>query len=282
VRVPACPGPRAVDSVARHSRGAESTNLVIKLAPNHGAPLIDTSGTGGGFVHDIKASLSAWSMAIPLPVLTALLSAFPDYLLRPLIGSWTTVIGLGLGFISLGWLGTQLIWYQRVFEGRGVRPREVIPLTWSFIARYFRLFSLLVFAILILVIPFALLERPGFESLRSTSGRVVLIVFFGVVQVAGTFILPALAYSTSKVRKAIPIGFKMLVSGWPGNWMYVVVPAALGGAIAGVSWLVPPLGQAGLGIIGALVLLACTGAVARYYLRSKTADGAAPFVQSAI
>jgi hypothetical protein len=141
--------------------------------------------------------------------------------------------------------------------------------------------SLLVLAILVVVIPVALLEHLGFESLRSTSGRVGLIVFFGVVQGVGTFILPALAYSTREVRKAIPIGLRMLVSGWPGNWMYAVVPAALGGTIAGISWLVPTLGQVGLGIMGALVLLACTGAIARYYLRSKTADGATSFIETA-
>jgi hypothetical protein len=210
-----------------------------------------------------------------------LLNAFPEYLLRPLIGSWTNAVVLGIGFVSLGWIGTQLTWYQRIFDGRHVRTSELIPLTWSFIARYVRLFSLLVLAILIVVIPFALLERPGFEILRSTSGRVGLIVFFVVVQVVGTFILPALAYSTSEVRKAIPIGFRMLVRGWPRNWMYVVVPAALGGTVAGISWLEPPLGQAGFGIIGALVFLACTGAIARYYLRTETADGAAPFMPTA-
>jgi hypothetical protein len=217
-----------------------------------------------------------------LPVLTAVLNAFPVYLLRPLIGSWTNAVLLGIGFVSLGWIGTQLIWYQRIFDGQHVRTPELIPLTWSFIARYFRLFSLLLLAILIVVIPFALLERPGFESLRSTRGRVGLVVFFSLAQVVGTFILPALAFSTSEVRKAIPIGVRMLVTGWPGNWMYVVVPAALGGAIAGISWLVPPLGQAGFGIIGGLVFLACTGAIARYYLRTKTADGAEPLVQTAI
>jgi hypothetical protein len=243
--------------------------------------MIETSAASGGFVDDLKASLSAWRRAPLLPVLTALLAAFPESALRPFIGGWAQAISLGLGLLSIGWFGTQLIWYQRVFEGGGLRPGELLPLTGSFILRYFLLFAVALLPTGILVVLLSLFVRFERDSFQSPVGRVGVIVFIVVVQLAGTFIIPALAYSTSKVRRAIPIGLRMLANGWPGNWPYVVVPAVVTGAIGGVSSLMPPLVQ-GWAIIGVLGSLAFAGAIARYYLRAKPADGHAPLIQPAL
>jgi hypothetical protein len=248
--------------------------------PQH-LKMIETSAAAGGFVHDLKASLSACRKAPLLPVLTALLAAFPEPARRTLVGDWAQAITFGLGLLSVGWLGTQLIWYQRVFEGEGLHARELIPVTVRFILRYFLLFALLLIPAATLAVLLSLFVRLRADSFQSPVGRVSLIVVIVAIQVVGTFIIPALAYSTSKVRKAIPIGLRMLADGWPENWRYVVMPAVFTGAIAGVSWLMP-LGQTGWAIIGALGSLVFWGAVARYYLRSRLADGHVPLIQPAL
>lgn len=233
------------------------------------------------FVHDLKASISAWRNAPLLPVLTVLLAVVPEPARRTFVGDWVQAITFGLGLLSIGWLGTQMIWYQRVFDGQNLHPRELIPVTLRFILRYFLLFALLLIPVAALAALLWFFVRLRADSIQSPAGRVSLIVVIVLLQIAGTFIIPALAYSTSKVRKAIPIGLRMLASGWPENWRYVLVPAAFVGAITGLSWLMPS-GLIGWAIVGAVGSLAFLGAIARYYLRTKPMDGSAPLIQPAL
>jgi hypothetical protein len=239
------------------------------------------SGVDDRFVHDLKASVSAWGKAPFLPVLTVLLGVVPEPARRTLLGDWAQVITFGLGLLSIGWLGTQMIWYQRVFDGQSLHPRELIPVTVRFILRYFLLFALLLIPAATLAALLWFFVRFRADSFQSPAGRGSLVVLIVVLQIAVTFIIPALAYSTSKVRKAIPIGLRMLGSGWPENWRYVMVPAAFMGAITGLSWLMPS-GLIGWSIVGALGSLAFLGAIARYYLRTQPADGSAPLIQPAL
>jgi hypothetical protein len=174
-----------------------------------------------------------------------------------------------------------MIWYQRVFDGQSLHPRELIPVTLRFILRYFLLFALLLIPAATLAALLWFFVRLRADSFQSPAGRVSLVVLIVVLQIAATFIIPALAYSTSKVRKAIPIGLRMLGSGWPENWRYVMVPAAFTGAITGLSWLMPS-GLIGWAIVAAVGSLAFIGAIARYYLRSEPADGSAPLIQPAL
>jgi hypothetical protein len=100
-------------------------------------------------------------------------------------------------------------------------------MTVRFILRYFVLFALLLIPAATLGVLLSLFLRLRADGFQSPVGRVSLIAVIVLLQIVGTFIIPALAYSTSKVRGAIPMGIRMLASGWPGNWRYIVVPAAL-------------------------------------------------------
>src|SRR5258705_11242116 len=101
------------------------------------------SGVDDRFIDDLRASVSAWGKAPLLPVLTVLIGVGREPARRTLLGDWAQVITFGLGLVSIGWLGTQMIWYQRVFDGQNLHPRELIPVTLRFILRYFLLFALL-------------------------------------------------------------------------------------------------------------------------------------------
>jgi len=228
--------------------------------------------TAEGFVGDVKASLAAWGAAPLLPVVATVIGLISVFDVRPEYGYWTPAIIVLVGFFAAGWLGTELTWYRRTFSGLPFRRGELIPLTWGFIARYVWLFSLA--ALPLVVVGLALVATKSFtpDSLNSTAGHGALIAYFLVVAMVGTFMIPALAFTTRRVTKAIPIGLRMLMHGWSGNWMYVVVPAVIAGVLGGIYWLVPALGHPMFDIIISLAYLLFAGAIARYYLRTTTTE----------
>jgi hypothetical protein len=224
--------------------------------------------TGDRFVDDVKSSVAAWRHAPLLPIVAALLVVIE----LPSYDVWTPAVILPIGFFAIGWLGTQLIWYQRAFDGRGSNPRELIPLTWGFVARYFWLVGLASIPIFVVFIPLAITKVFTADSLRSPDSRIGLFAYVAVVQMVGTFMVPALAFSTRKVTRAIPVGLRMIAQGWPGNWRYVVVPGFIAAALGGVYWLVPSPVRPALDILTTLISLVFAGAIARYYLRTKTRE----------
>jgi hypothetical protein len=163
-----------------------------------------------------------------------------------------------------------LIWYQRAFDGRGSNARELIPLTWGFVARYFWLVGLASIPISIVVVPLAITKLLAADSLRSLDGRLGLNAYLAVVQIVGTFMVPALAFSTRRVTKAVPVGLRMITQFWPANWKYVVIPGFVTAALASVYWLAPSLSRPALEILTTLISLVFAGAIARYYLRTTT------------
>lgn len=100
-----------------------------------------------------------------------------------------------------------------------------------------------------------------------------------------TFVKPALAYSTARVRTALREGVGMIGAHWPASALYVFVPplaAVLFSRLAPLG-LVPP----GLGVwgtltrvaIGALIRLWFNGATAAFYLRvHEVGDDGAVFL----
>src|SRR2546430_7578428 len=91
------------------------------------------------FLDDVKASLEAWRKVLPLPIVTLLVGAGAAVTV-PSHGNFAILlVGLLFGFFSSGWLGTQFVCYRRAFEGEPTNLGELLPLTWTFIARYVRL-----------------------------------------------------------------------------------------------------------------------------------------------
>jgi len=224
------------------------------------------------FVNDVRASLAAWSKVPLLPIVTACLAAITTVATN-VSGPWVLVGGLvavPVGAISLGWLGTQFVWYRAAFHGHTLGAGELVKLTWSFIARYVRLFFLMLIP-LFGVVFVSVFWRTWTSA--SPGWRIGGLAYSLVLSTVVTFVNPALAFSTRRVTKAVPIGLRMVAQGWPGNWTYVVVPgivAALGG---GLYWLVPSAGRPASLIVTTVITLVFAGAIARYYLRCPLAPG---------
>ena len=219
-----------------------------------------------GFFDDVRASFDAWRRAPGLPIVAVILTVLSSLTATSGRNALVQLAGFAIAIVNLGWLGTQLVWYQRAFDGERPGLRELLLLTSSFVARYFVLVCIPAVLVGVALVPLVI-RWHSLPDLKSAGGRAGLLAFTAILFVIGTFIIPALAYTTRKVTKAISIGLAMLAKGWASNWMYVLVPAATSMALIGVGWLLPSTAQTPLVVLGALIYLGYTGAIARYYLR---------------
>jgi hypothetical protein len=145
--------------------------------------------TTDAFIDDIRASLFAWRDVPLLPIVTAVLGAVTVVTIPPHDSFPVFVLGLAFGFFSFGWFGTQFIWYKQAFDRQPIRPGELFPLTWSFIARYVRLYFVALIPLFILVFVAIRWRTFGFAS---PAWRIGVLVYVLVFEIAGTFINPTL------------------------------------------------------------------------------------------
>jgi hypothetical protein len=214
-----------------------------------------------------------------LPLLTVLLLLPGDVLgLVPrseigLVGA-VELLSLLAAIFSIGFLGTQRIWFQRVFDGRVLTPMEAWTLTWGFFGRYMRLG-------LVVGIP----AFAGFAWLavylangapRTETGQVILpawwipfwLIYGFVLDVLLTFVTPALAYTTKRVRKGLNIGISLIARTWPQSAAYVLVPPLTLLALTALNPRgLPALVSDLLAIVSILVGLLVKGSIAAFYLR---------------
>jgi hypothetical protein len=175
--------------------------------------------------------------------------------------------GFAVGLVSIGWIGTQLVWYRRIFAGQGgMSVEDLVQVTFRFIVPY------LLLSVIASLPGAAFLLLTGIKThslafISTPSGRAALLAYVALLQAVGTFVFPAVAFSTRKVTKAIPAGLAMLVRTWPQNWPYAVVPGLIDALVAGIYWWLPLWARPVLEVVSTLVLLALAGAIARYYLR---------------
>lgn len=209
--------------------------------------------------------MAAWRKVPLLPIVTTVVAVLAAVIVPLHESIPILLVGLSIGLFSVGLLGTQFIWYRGAFDGQLIRPGELFPLTWSFIARYAWLYSLALIPLFVLV--FVAIHWRSWDA-TSPAWRIGMLAYFLVLAIVVTFMNPALAFSTRRVTKAVPIGVRMVVQGWPRNWKYVVVPGVVAAALGGVYWLVPSPGRPELAIFITLIPLVFAGAIARYYLRN--------------
>jgi hypothetical protein len=102
---------------------------------------------------------------------------------------------------------------------------------------------------------------------------VFAIVMSFVLDVALTFVTPALTFTTLSARRALSIGVDMLRAHWPAAAPYALTPALV--VIFGTQMVVQPLaGPAGAVVASAaagLFALALKGATVAFYLRHPPA-----------
>jgi hypothetical protein len=226
------------------------------------------------FVADLNASFGVWRAQPALPIASLLLALaieIPGALGRGHTHSgWRTVGGL-FTIVWFGWVGTERLWYLRAFRGRRVELRELRALTWAYLGRFLALGFLVGLPLGLVIWPLFLARPAGY-----------LLVFAGislVLDIGGTFVTPALAFSTRSARRAAGIGLAMLRAEWPRCAWYALVPPL---AIILVARALPrsTLGvipDAALGVTASMLGLWFKGATAAYYLRRRDVpdDGSA-------
>jgi hypothetical protein len=226
---------------------------------------------GDSFPRDLSTSVRAWGHHPALPILSILIWAapafFPD---DPLI----LVVDLPLLLFSAAWAGTERIWYLRAFRRGSIRPGELWRLTWAFVGRFARLGLLRLVAFLpVLAIAYWNLSLLTFS----------IAILAAPIDMALTFVTPALSYTTSSVTTALRAGLHMVRSEWPASALYVLAPPL---AILIATRTLPAStvgipGRIGLAVATTLLYLAFKGATAAFYLRRHQVDeNGAAFVGS--
>jgi hypothetical protein len=212
------------------------------------------------FGADLRQALFVWSRQPLLPITSVL------FWTAPVTGYGNDAMTIAVGvvaFLAVGWPGTEREWYRRAFAGAGLRLSEIVPTTWRYFGPFLRL-GLLGSPLVILFIVLSLWS----ESSPVVAGAVTLAIVF-VIDVALTFVTPALTFTTSSARSALSIGLAMLRGHWPAAAPYALTPALA--VILGTQTLLQPVvGPVGAFIASALaglLSLALKGATVAFYLR---------------
>lgn len=213
------------------------------------------------FGPDLVAAIRLWRRHPFLPALSLLVWAAPA--LIPREAPWG-VLALVFAILLVGYPGTERIWYQRAFEGQAVSPREVWRSLWRFFWPFLRLAILVMLLMFIVSFPLELTRRGDERAFL-----VLLALFFLLTDVALTFVVPALTFTTRRVREAVRIGLAMIRDQWPGSAWYALAPPLAVLVLVRAPLLFGRLGSIGrfATAIGAtLMSLAFKGAIARFFL----------------
>ncbi len=219
-----------------------------------------------GFRADLGQAARAWRLEpriIGIAAALGLAASAPD--------PWSLLL-LPAFLFSIGWQGTQLMFYLRAYRGLPILSVELWRFTWSFLGRFFILGLVASVPLIAALVTYVLVTG------RVDAVATILTVGGAAVTAAVIFLQPPLAYSTRRVSIAVWLGFRALRRTWPGSAWYAIVPAALNlaaitYALRATAWwrvLIP----AGVAVLN----LWLAGAVAALYLRlHETGDDGAVY-----
>ena len=181
-----------------------------------------TPGTWQEFKGDLRQSLKAWRIAPLLPAASAVL-----FLATYFQGPWAWLTFPVLLF-AVGWVGTERLWYLRIYRGEAMGARELWRVTWAYFWRFLRLgfvAGLLWSPVLILVLR-RIADDPenAQEAMATPSVWIASAVFTILIDFLLTFVTPALTFTTKRVRTAFRVGIRMLRDNWPQTAWYALVP----------------------------------------------------------
>jgi hypothetical protein len=216
------------------------------------------------FSADLRASLAVWSRQPLLPILSVIVWTVPAALPSDGIVGF---LGLLWSLFFIGWPGTEREWYRHAFGGQQFPRTEIWRATRRFANPFFRL-ALIATPFLLAAIFLVAFLRPD-----PVPTVVVFVLLVFVLDVFGTFVTPALTYTTSSAREAISIGWTMLRENWREAMPYALTPALV--LVLGLRFvLVPVVGPANSALstaVAALIALALKGATAKFYLQRRPA-----------
>jgi hypothetical protein len=215
------------------------------------------------FGADLRRCLAVWRAQPLLPIISMAFWTLPGLTLDDAVYFVMAIVLV----LFLGWPGTEREWYRRAFTGERFPPSEIWPTSRRFWGPFVRL-GLLLSPFLVVV-----LGVMGVIGWETPPAVVFSVVMFFVLDVALTFVTPALTFTTPSARRALSIGVDMLRTHWPAAAPYALTPALV--VIFGTQTVVQPLaGPAGAFVASAaagLFALALKGATVSFYLRHPPA-----------
>jgi hypothetical protein len=237
-----------------------------------------TEAAEPSFGNDLRLAIAAWRRFPWLPAVSVGLAAIGHLPEEP---AFLALVLVSL-LVTVGWVGTERICYLRAFRGKPVRVGELWRLTRAFLVRYVVLGIVSAIPLIALLIGVSVTDvLTQSHSERWLGGFLVVVyVVFAFVDFALTFVTPALAFSTRRVRHAMAIGLRMIRSEWPYSAWYVLVPPLAAVLITQILTLTSDIAigvQLLTSAFATLLNLWFKGATAAFYLRRHTVgdDGAA-------
>jgi hypothetical protein len=195
------------------------------------------------------------------------------------------LLSLVVEVFLIGFVGAQRVWFLRKLQGTRFEAREVWTVPWRFFGRFLCLSLLGTLLVIPVVVPLAIATAHDHTAATRNvpvSHWVTVGVVIGafLVDVALTFVVPALALNVRSVKTSIRLGWNVTKSTWPTNAWYMFTPGATLVAIAAV--LPNSVASSGVylvvGVISALLNLWFKGAIVAFYVRSvspASTDGSA-------
>lgn len=230
------------------------------------------------FRDDLVEAWRVWRRHPWLPVASVVLvllvsvpaALFEASSARPGHTPGTVFVFVGLPTIPIaiflaGWMGTERLVYLSAWIAEPLRPAQLWKAGWGYAGRFIALGLITMVPAAAVLVPVGVASGP--ESTAVLASRVTVAV---IIDVALTFITPALAFSTRSVWRAIRIGLRTLRANWPLDATYVLVPPLLLVALSQTT----TDSATGLALSAAWALtgLLAKGAIARFYLRQHTPD----------
>ena len=227
------------------------------------------NGSWAEFKGDLRASVRAWRVAPLLPVISVGLLSMH---LLPNALSWLSLPAL---LFHIGWVGTERMWYLRIYRGQPISAGELLRFTRGFFWRFLRLGLLA--CVVSLPIPWLAFMVVFFMEIGDRSQEVIslqpifvsMTIMGFLIGIALTFVTPALAFSTNRVREALGLGLRMLREHWPLSAGYALMPPLALVLMPRVPGPLSPtlITQTSVMVAAILLNLWFKGATAAFYLR---------------
>jgi hypothetical protein len=243
------------------------------------------------WLDDVRAALAVWRRTPILPMVAALLAilTFLPQLFFPQpngcgiaghpactsgsrgLFTLLSVVELPAALFAVGFFGAERWWYAQVSSGNVPAGGQLWRVAWGYFWRFVRLGLL----VSLISLPFVILYL---SSLRNDTTRAAIAagVWGFALDIALTFVTPALAFSTDSAWQALKTGVQTLDRLWPADLLYAVVPPlALSIVVRVVPGLLGSHAVTGLaGAVAQMLTMLFAGAIAIFYVREV--DPSAP------
>ena len=181
-----------------------------------------------------------------------------------------TVLVFPITLYYVGFVGAERWWYAHVSRDEVPAAGTLWRIAWAYFGRFFRLGLLAILISAPLLLPFALSVRHD-----QTRLSVVFLVWGVALDIAFTFVTPALTFSTHSAWQALKIGVATLDRHWPRDLLYAIVPPL---AISIVTRATPGIFGSRLvtalaGVAAQLLTLLFAGATTLFYIREVDPGG---------